>query len=452
MKAQFRNQVAALFLLLPAASALMALPAIATAAQSAAPEVEALQVTSDGGLTAGADLQFTVDATPRGQVSVRIRGVQRNIPLKEVSRGVYSGEYTVRRQDRITDSSPIRATVKIRNRSAAADYSFPAGFSGAPVAAAPPAPAPAPAAPPPMALKIDRFAVAPIDRIEPGADLRFILNGMPGAVASFDIPGVIDNVAMRETRPGVYEGSYTIRRLDNLAPSRPIVARLRMGDKVVRSTLTQPLTIDARAPVLRNLTPREGEVLAGNAATSVSASFDDAGGVGVDPRSVRVLLSGRNVTADSNITTQFFSYRADLPPGRYTVDVSAKDLVGNAMNKAWTFEVAGTAAAAPTTVPLQVTSHANNAVVEGNSTTVRGRTAPGAMVEVKVYAIAPIAGFFGVAQDVLSERVQADGGGNFSFSFSPRLPLPGTRYEVAMTAHKADLTTESKLVLFQKQN
>ena len=81
----------------------------------------------------------------------------------------------------------------------------------------------------------------------------------------------------------------------------------------------------------------------------------------------------------------------------------------------------------------------------------RGRTAPGASVEVKVTAIAPIAGLFGVAQDVLSERVQADGAGNFSFSFSPRLPLPGTRYELTMNSRSGDLTTESRLVLFQKQ-
>ena len=73
------------------------------------------------------------------------------------------------------------------------------------------------------------------------------------------------------------------------------------------------------------------------------------------------------------------------------------------------------------------------------------------MVDVKVIAVAPIAGLFGVTQDVLSQRIQADAGGNFSFDFSPKLPLPGARYEVTMTAHKADLNTESRLVLFQKQ-
>lgn len=446
MKTFLCKQVAALTLsasfpalLLPVA-ALLAAP-VSVMAQQAQLELRSLQVESDGGMQAGADLQFTIEATPRAQVSLRIQGVQRNIPLKETSRGIYTAEYTLKRQDRVTDTSQIRVTAKLRNRNVAGIYSFPAGFSGSPVAAAPV----------PAALKIDRFAVAPVDKIEPGAELRFLLNGMPGAVATVAIPGVIDNMPMREVQPGVYEGSYTIRRLDVLAPSRPIVATLRMGDKAVASNLSQPLTTDAKAPVLRNLSPREGELVAGNGATSVSASFDDAGGVGVDPKSVRILLGGRNVTADSNITAQFLSYRANLPAGRYTVDISAKDMVGNTMNKVWNFEVAGTATALPATVPLQVTSHANNAIVEGNATTVRGRTAPGAVVEVKVQAIAPIAGLFGVTQEVLNERVQADAAGNFAFTFSPKLPLPGTRYEIDMVSNKAPLRADSRLVLFQKQ-
>ena len=451
MKSQIRNRVVSLFLLLPVAAA-VSLTSAAAATQPAAPELQSLQVTADAGLGAGSSLQFTVEGTPRAQASVRIRGVERNIPLREASRGVYAGEYTIRRQDRIVESAPIRATLRVRNRSVVGNYSFPVGIAGAPAVTAPPVVVAAtPVAPAPPTLKIDRFTVAPVDKIEPGADLRFTLNGVPGANATFDIPGVIDNVAMQEVKTGVYEGSYTIRRLDNLAPSRPIVARLRQGDRVVTATLTQPLLIDAKPPVLRNLTPREGEVLVGNVPTAVSASFDDMGGVGVDPKSVRILLSGRDITANSNITSQFFSYRADLPPGRYTVDLTVKDLAGNAVNKIWAFEVATAVAAAPVTLPLQVTSPSNNAAVEGNTTTVKGRTAPAAMVDVKVIAVAPIAGLFGVTQDVLSQRIQADANGNFSFDFSPKIPFPGARYEVTMVAHKGDLNTESRLVLFQKQ-
>ena len=441
MKKLIRNQAAAFFLLFSAATVLLAVPGIALA-QPAMPELRSLQVATDDGLRAGARLDFTVEGTPRGQVSLAVRGAPRTIVLKEAARGVYSGSYTIRRQDRITESSSIRATLKVRNRSIATNYTFPAGIASQSVAAAP------------VGLKIDRFTVAPVDKIEPGAELRFTLNGAPGGTASFNIPGVISNVPMREVNPGVYEGAYTIRRLDNLAPSRPTVATLRVGDRAVTSTLTQPLMADAKPPVIRNMSPRDGEtVVSGTANTSVSGTFDDAGGVGVDPKSVRFMLGGRDVTAAAHITPQFFTFRANLPAGRYPVEVSVKDLAGNAVRQTWTFDVASAASAAPATVLLQVTSHANNATVEGGPVVVRGRTAPGATVDVKVGAVGTLAGLFGMNQDLLTQRVQADGNGNFSFSFSPQFPLPGTRYEVSMTAGKDGMVaTETKLVLFQKQS
>jgi hypothetical protein len=47
--------------------------------------------------------------------------------------------------------------------------------------------------------------------------------------------------------------------------------------------------------------------------------------------------------------------------------------------------------------------------------------------------------------------VQADAGGNFDFSFTSPLPLPGTRYDIQMSSTKADVTNEARLVLFQRQ-
>ena len=440
MKTQLRNQIAALFLLLPAATVMLALPGTVLA-QPAAPELRSLQVGTDGGLAAGSQLDFTVEGSPRAQVNLSVRGIPRNLVLKETSRGVYTGSYTIKRQDRVNETSPIRATMRLRNRNVVANYSFPAGIASPNVAATPPA-----------GLKIDRFTLAPIDKIEPGAELRFTLTGIAGAKADFDIPGVIDNVPMREVRPGVYEGAYTIRRTDNLTPSRPIVATLRMGDRAVSSNLTQAPNADAKPPVVRNMAPRDGESIMRAASTSVSSTFDDAGGVGVDPKSVRVLLSGRDVTAASQITAQFFTYRADLPVGRYLVDVSAKDMAGNAVRQTWNFDVTAAAAVAPTVIALQVTSHANNAVVEGNPVVVSGRTTPGALVDVKVSAVGTLSGLLGMNQNVLAERVQADANGNFSFSFRPQFPLPGTRYEIMMSSSKTGMTTaESQLVLFQKQ-
>ena len=444
LQTHLRNQIAALFFMLPVATVLVALPAAATA-QPASPELRSLEVTSDDGLRAGAELEFTVEGAPRARVDLRINGVQRNIALRETERGVYTGSYTIKRQDRISPTNPIRATLRLRNRNIVVNYSFPAGMATSQVAAPPAAPVP-----PVAALKIERFSVVPVEKIEPGAELKFSLNGPPGGSAEIEIPGV-SRVPMREVRPGVYEAAYTIRRNDNLMPSRPMVASLRVGDQTVKTNLTQALTADAKPPVLRNLAPREGEAIIDRASISISATFDDAGGVGVDPKTVQVVVSGRNVTADSDITAQFFTYRADLPPGRHTVDVSARDRAGNAVRKTWSFDVVVPVGAVPATVPLQITSHSNNAIVDGGTTLVRGRTAPGAVVDIKVHGVAPIAGLFGVNQDVLTQRVQADGNGNFSFSFAPQLPLPGTRYEVTMVSHKADLSTESRLVLFQKQ-
>jgi hypothetical protein len=155
---------------------------------------------------------------------------------------------------------------------------------------------------------------------------------------------------LRETRPGYYEGSYTIKRSDDLSMRGPVVATLRAGDRFVTSSLAQPL-------------------------------------------------------------------------------------VG----------------AGPANVPIRILSHSNNSQVDGSQTHVRGRTAPFASIEVKVDAVPPVIGQFGVAQRVFSETLQADANGRFDFSFTSPFPVPGTRYDVSMMARKADVTTEARLVLYQRQ-
>jgi hypothetical protein len=335
MKAQLRNQVVALFLLAPAALTFTALPST-VAAQAATPQVFSFQVSSDNGFDPGSRLQFRMEGTPRARASIRIKGARDAIPLTETARGVYTGRYVVSRGDRIDEDSPIRAILRQGNLTVAANYNFPPGLGN--VAAAPPP------------LRIERFHVSTLDRIEPGAELRFMLEGMPGAVAFVDLPGIANDIRLREMRPGHYEGSYTIRRTDDLNIRGPVVATLRAGDRIVTSTLDRPLV-----------------------------------------------------------------------------------------------------AAGPANVPIRILSHSNNAQVDGGQTHVRGRTAPFASVNVKVDAIPPVVGQFGVAQRVYSETLQADANGNFDFSFSPSIPLPGTRYDIAMTANKADVTTEARLVLYQRQ-
>ena len=435
MKFKLRHSVAAaLFLGLPAASTFMALPASAQSkSKSAAPVIENLQVNADSGLSPGSTLRFVVQGTPRGRARVQVVGTNVVVPLKESSRGVYGGSYTVKRSDRIDPGNLIRTHLAVGPRTAIANYSFPPSFmalarQNQQVAQAPqPAlqPQPQPQAQP---LRIHRFAAAPVNQLEPGTELRFRLEGEPGASATFEVPGVVSGVPMRETRPGFYVGTYTLRQQDKIS-NAPVVATLRSGDRWVTAQLAGTLVADNAAPVIGNLVPRQGEAVTGGGVTLVSGTFDDPGGTGVDPKSVRINLAGRDVTGDTQVTPQYFSYRGTLSPGRHTVEVTARDLAGNAAQKSWTFDV-GTAmgAAAPSVLALQVVSPSQMAAVEGTQVVVQGRTAPNANVRVKVDAVSPPVGNrLSVAQPVTQQTVQADAEGNFSFNFGSHRAVVGTR-------------------------
>jgi hypothetical protein len=402
--------------------------AYAQSASSA--RIDKFYVESDNKLATGAQLTFTVEGAPRGHASVRISGVDRNIPLKEMSSGVYRGDYAIRRGDKITSASTARATLKIGNATAGLTYKL----SSATVTATGP--------------KIDRFTVAPIGKIEPGADLKFNMAGTPGAKAAFTIEGVAKNIAMPEVTRGNYEGSYTIRRLDHFPSAASIYGTLEADGRTTGTRLNQALIVDAMPPTVRNTAPRDGETVASGIPTAISATFDDSGGVGIDASSIKVTVGGRDVTKRAKVTPQSFSYSESLQPGRHTVEVTAKDLASNAVRYAWTFAVAPRAAA---TLPLQVLSHANNAQIPGGTVDIRGRTAPDALVDVHVLGHSSVAGFFGVNQQVHDQSLRADQSGNFAFSFRPQFAFPGTRYEITMNASKADLKTETQLVLFQQQ-
>lgn len=442
-----RNYFHAFFLsllLALVANTTISAPAHAARPFAAPPQIENFYVEPVDQFGPGVELSFTVEGTPGAQARVRIGGSNKNVSLEEVSRGVYEGSYTISRKDRISESSIVRVTLRARGLATSENYRLPPSSGSGPAAAAP-APAPAPQ---PAALAIERFTVTPIGKIEPGADLKFALNGTPGASASFTIENVVKDVPMREVSRGRYEGSYTIRRLDHFPAAVNILATVEAGGKAVGARLNQSLLTDARPPVVKNVAPQNGEtVVAG--ATSISATFDDSGGVGVDAKSVRVSIGGRDVTQGSTITPQFFNYRADLPPGTYPVEVAAKDLAGNAVRHVWTFTVAPQAA--PANLPLQILSHANNAPIGGGPTQVRGRTAPDATVDVQVQGIASVAGLFGVTQPVFEQSLRADGNGNFAFTFEPQFVVPGMRYEITIRAAKAGLTKDMQLVLFQQR-
>lgn len=477
MKTKLLRALASAFLVLPAATTMIAVPSAALA-QPAAPQIRSLEASADGRLEPGTRLTFTLEGTPRSRATVRIRGLRQSVPLTEVRRGEYVGSYTIQRGDRLDGDAEIRASLRDGNTVGTADYEL------AEILPRQRAPAPVPRAP---ELRIERFGMAPIERIEPGAELQFAVEGMPGARVTVDLPGVDRDVALRETRPGHYEGGYTVRRSDDFNPNRPAVATLRLGDRVVTANLPivagrggggnrpgpdnrPPPNVDNRAPTLTFLVPAEGATVAPGPSVHIAATFEDAGGSGVDPASVQIVVSGRNVTRDAQITRQSLSFWGALPVGRHTVEVTGRDTAGNALRHNWSFTVGVGAPSVPVvTVPVapppppppqpprgavnlaaQVVNHAPNAEIGPDPVLVRGRTAPGAQVQVNVRAVAPQNVSGPPSRILFSQTLQADREGTFSFTLVPGIPIPGTRYDIDMVARRDNLSQESRFTLFER--
>ncbi|QJW83858.1 hypothetical protein HK414_07115 [Ramlibacter terrae] len=102
-------------------------------------------------------------------------------------------------------------------------------------------------------------------------------------------------------------------------------------------------------------------------------------------------------------------------------------------------------------LPLEVTSHANNARVDANGNMViRGRTAPHATVRVQVDTVANVAGLLGLTQPVMDQTLQADANGRFNVTVpQAQFAIPGGRYDVRLTSTRGTQTAEERLTLYR---
>jgi hypothetical protein len=448
---KIRTHVAALMLLAPAA-AFLAPPAAAQQQRAPAPTITSLAVNADAGLAPGSTLRFQLYArsnAQRADVVLGDSGVV--VPLRQRTPGNYTGTYTVRRNDRIDPLQMMAARVTHSGRTIARNFSYPPAFQALAMGAGP-----APVAAP----RIASLVMRPAGRVEPGRELRFRLEGAPGGDAWLDIPGVINGIDLAETRPGVYEGNYTVRRRDNLAAFERATATLRAGNRQVTAQVDNVRgdrgPRDDRAPQITSMSPAHGERVAERGRTQISARLSDEGS-GIDPASVRLRLAGRDVTSEARVNDNEISYRADMEPGRYTAELSARDFAGNQTTKTWTFDVAErerdrdrVGAGGP--LPLQVTSHnSGDAVDPGGNVALAGRTAPFATVRVQVESNANLGGVVGVTRPVMDQTLQADRNGYFNVPVPPNLfVIPGARWDVRLTATSGSQTAEERLTLHRR--
>ncbi|HEX9720452.1 MAG TPA: hypothetical protein VGA59_12040, partial [Ramlibacter sp.] len=85
----------------------------------------------------------------------------------------------------------------------------------------------------PATPEVRSLAVQADAGLEPGSRLRFRLVGTPRVKASVRIRGVRENIALRETAPGVYVGRYTLKRADRVGPDSDVRAMLRRGNRTI---------------------------------------------------------------------------------------------------------------------------------------------------------------------------------------------------------------------------
>jgi len=95
--------------------------------------------------------------------------------------------------------------------------------------------------------RIDGFDVEPSAQLTPGNELAFTLYGTPGGTGSVRVGGSGSSLVLVEVEAGVYEGTYTIARRDQVTASSTATANLRVGNRVATSVLDESLLAGAPA-------------------------------------------------------------------------------------------------------------------------------------------------------------------------------------------------------------
>jgi hypothetical protein len=144
-----------------------------------------------------------LDGAPGARVSVQIGGATAPLLPNETHPGHYEGEYTIRLRDTMTVGSLATARLEKDGQAATATLGQPLQAGAGPSATSP----------------ISSFHVSAPAEVQPGDELVFALQGMPGGQASATVRGIAQRVPLTEVRPGIYEAAYVVRRKDALRGS-----------------------------------------------------------------------------------------------------------------------------------------------------------------------------------------------------------------------------------------
>jgi hypothetical protein len=192
---------------------------------------------------------------------------------------------------------------------------------------------------------------------------------------------------------------------------------------------------DLTPPVISALQPADGDLVA-TAQPHIQAHYaDEAGGSGIDPAGVRLILDGADVTAFARVSAGSIDYFpvSGLAEGVHSVELSVVDLAGNGSGQSWRFTTDSIAPRAT------VTSHTDGAWLSTPIITLSG-SLDDATANLRVNGVSALNGI-SLSEGANSiEVVATDPAGNSS-SQSVTLQLDTVAPVVTITAPVAGLLT-----------
>ena len=168
------------------------------------------------------------------------------------------------------------------------------------------------------------------DWLRAGDVMHVTLQGTPGGQAAFHIGGLADSIAMQETTPGLYIGSWPVPTDKPLIMmTAPVMGDISVGGKnAVGMQSSRPVSIDTIPPRAENITPAAQSVVS-TLTPVISADLTDQGS-GINASSVRLIVNDRDLTGEANVTTERIIYKPIVPllEGDQTVQLQVSDRAG----------------------------------------------------------------------------------------------------------------------------
>lgn len=167
--------------------------------------------------------------------------------------------------------------------------------------------------------------------------LQVILKGTARKKAYFDIMGLVHNLPLKETSPGVYQGQFRVKEGCDL--NYGVLVGFLEYNKEKVSNITAGFQLAATPPEITQTSPAPNSKCALRK-PDIFVVIKSIGAL-IDPVNCNIYINGKEAKRNTQKTVNLILYNPseDLSYGKNYVKVKIKDRAGNVISKEWSFEV-----------------------------------------------------------------------------------------------------------------